>query len=327
MSAGFRIPSFPDINLQDVTALTADALAAQAIINVLGVQGMNANDLGLVGQPGSLIGEIHEILSITNTAITFTGNLINAHRQTEQFTTLFGDQIKCYRVLNTNNYPPSDTVFAANPLGGVNPFDIDQDSPITFFTDLSGSNQYWYKFVYYNSVTGAETALSASLPVRGGPNHYCSIEDVRREAGLLQNSQIQDTQVAVRRDQAESEVDGALLASGYTLPMVDAQGNPFIPPIISNVTRLIAAGYVLLQDYGPVSAGDTKDGDSKLKAGLGIIDEIQKHLIVLVDSNKQEMATNSRIRGAVTDQTSFIGNDILAGRPPEPPLFTISRIF
>src|ERR1700719_4194142 len=288
MSQSFRIPNYPDLNLQDVTALTADAAAAQAVINVLGVQGMNTNDFGVVGNPGSLTGEIHEIQSITNTSITFTGNLINLHRQTEPFTTLFGNQIKGYRVLNTNNYPPSDTDFAANPLGST-PFDIDQDSPITLFTDLGGSSQYWYKFVYYNENTGAETALSASFPIRGGINHYCSIEDVRREAGLLQDNQIQSTQVAVRRDQAESEVDGALLASGYSLPLVDAMGNPFIPPVISNITRLIAAGYVLIQDYGPISSGDTKDGEMKQKAGLGLLTEIQDHTIILVDSNKQEM--------------------------------------
>jgi hypothetical protein len=327
LSQSFRLPNFPDINLEDVTNLTADAASGQNVINVIGTAGMNSGDIGLLGEPGSLVGEFVTIDTLDTTSITFIGNLINLHRQTEPYTNVFGDQIKCYRTLNVNNYPPSDDDFAANPFGS--PLNIDQDSPISLFTDLAGGAQHWYKFVYLNSITLSETALAASKAIRGGSsiNHYCSIEDIRREAGILNANQIQDTQIALRRDQAESQVDGALLAAGYTLPMTDAMDNPYIPAMVSNATRLLGASFVLLQDYGPVAGTDTKDGDSKNKQAMAIIKGIQDHTLILVDANKQEMSTNSRIRGTPDSNTAYVGNDILRGSPPEPAMFSISRKF
>lgn len=321
----FRVSNFSDINLQDTTNLTADAASGQPSIATLGNVGFEDNDYGILGYPGSLTGELLKIQSFTSTGVTFTTNLINLHRQTEPFTTVFGNKIKCYRAPNINNYPPSDAVFFLNPLSIA---DIDQDSPITFIFDPSGSNAFWYKFTYLNDVTNAETALSSSVPLRGGGyGHYVSVEDIRREAGLTDNQQIQDTQIATRRDQAESEVKGGLIASDYVLPLQDNLGNFYCPPVIANITRLLAAGYVLEQDYGPIAPDSSKDGARKIKEALGLLTEVQDHTIILVDINEQQMATQERVKGSPTSQTAYVGNDVLAGNPPEAPIFTMSKIF
>lgn len=321
----FRIPNYPDINLQDNTELTADAASGQPNIAVIGTNGFAEFNLGILGTLGSLNAEKLEVSSVTATQIIFTTNLINLHRQTEAFTKLFGDIIVCYRVANTNNYPPTDTVFAANELS-TTPLDVDQ--PVTLVTDSAGGDQFWYKFTYRNSITGTETALSASIPLRGqGFGHYVSIESIRREAGLLLQNQIQDTQIAERRDQAESEINGALLASDYSLPLTDNNQNPYTPPVIENIARMLAAGYVLTQDYGPITSGNTVDGDAKIKAALGILTEVQNHTIILVDINGQQMSTNARVNGMPTNNTQYSGNNSIAGNPPEPALFHISDVY
>jgi hypothetical protein len=317
----FRVPNWPDLNLQDTTVMTAEAASGQKIINTIGVKGMAHDDLGLLGAPGSLVGEIHKINTITSLAITFVENLINNHRKTEPFTIIAGDQIKCYRAPNVNNYAPDDSTFTL--LGSAN--DIDADSPITIIRDSTGGTGYWYKFTYFNSVSSVETPLASSIAVRGGGfGHYVSGEDIRREAGLLTNQQIADTQISARRDHAESEVNGTLAATGYLLPLVDGQGNYYTPGIIENITRLLAAGYVLTQDYGPISGGNSKDGETKLKQAHDLLMAIQERKSVLTDSVGQLMATSTRITGYPDDSTKDAGPD---GVTPEPAFFSIGKKF
>lgn len=295
----FRVPNFPDLNLQDTTVLTADANSAQDEIKVIGVEGMAVADLGLIGAPGFLAGEIHKIDTITADTIKFVDDLINSHRRTEPFTIVFGDRIRCYRALNINGYPPIDASFVL-----LSTTDIDQDSPITLIKDNAGSSLYWYKFTYYNSVSTVETPLTNSLPVRGGGfGHYVSGEDIRREAGLMNNQQIADTQIAARRDHAESEVNGVLRASGYALPLRDGQGDYYTPGVIENISRLLAAGYVLIQDYGPIADGNSKDGKQKLDEAHALLKQIQERTLVLTDSTGQLMASAGRLKGLPDDSS------------------------
>lgn len=316
----FRVPNWPDLNLQDTTVLTANADSGQKVIATIGVNGMSEDDLGILGAPGSLAGEIHQIDTITSLQITLLENLINSHRKTEPFTIIAGSKIRCYRAANVNNYAPADTSFSL-----LSTSDIDADSPITIIRDSTGGTGYWYKFTYYNPVSGVETPLSASIAIRGGGfGHYVSGEDIRREAGLLTNQQIADTQIAARRDHAESEINGVLAATGYTLPLQDAQGNYYTPGVIENIARLLGAGYVLTQDYGPIASGNSKDGDDKLKQGHDLLTQIQERKLILTDSTGQVMATSTRIRGYPDDSTAIAGPD---GVTPEPAFFTIGKKF
>jgi hypothetical protein len=326
MSQLFNLPNFADDNLQDVTALTAAAAAGQPSIAVEGVKGMSANDIGYLGALGSVAGEIQRIQTITNLSIQFYANLINKHRQTEPFYSLFGNQIKAYRVAaDPTGYPPPDSVFLANPLGS--PFAIDQDSPVTQFIDGSGGEGFWYKFVFFNSFTSAATPIQNALLIRGGNSrNYCSNEDTRKEAGLTSNLQLADTQVDARRQQADSQIDATLLAAGYTLPMKDGQGNLYYPPLITNIARLLSAGYVLIQDYGPITEGNSKDGADKLKAANQLLEDLQQRKKILVDLAGNAMSMANRVRGWPDDTTAIYsaGIDPNAG---EPPLFTMDRKF
>lgn len=322
MAQLFQVPNYPDINLLDSTVLTADAAAGQKVIHAVGLDGFATGNATLLGPIGSLVGELLYIDTLTTTTITFLTNLVNAHRQTEPCTLLFGDYIRMYRAPNVNGYPPDDSVFLANLQSTIL---IDADQPTTPISDAAGSSSYWYKFTYYNSITFAETTLASSIALRGGGfGHLVAISSIRTEAGLLNDNQVQDTQIAERRDQAESEIFGALLAADYTLPLTDNNNQPYVPPVLENLARLLSAGYVLTQDYGPIASGNSKDGDLKVKTALGLLTEIQNHTVILADITGKQMSTAARVRGTPTALTSYTGNNILAGSPPEPPLFTIS---
>ncbi len=325
MSQIFNLPNFADENLKDVTTLTQDAASGQDTINVEGVNGMSADDFGLVGALGGLASQLLQILSITGLAVKFTANLKGDHLQTEQFTTLFGDQIRAYRVAaDPSGYPPLDADFLANVLST---FSIDDDSPVTQFIDNSGGEGFWYKFVYYNSDLDLASPIQNALLIRGGNSrNYSTTEDVRREAGLLTNQQLADTQVDFRRLQGDSEIDGVLLASGYTLPLKDGRGELYVPPLINNIARLLSAGYVLIQDYGPIAEGNSKDGEDKLKVAKQLLQDLQERKKVLVDLAGNLMSTKLRVKGWPDDTTAFAGSGD-ASRTPEPPMFTMSKKF
>lgn len=322
MAETIKIPSFDNLNLQEQSVLSADANAGQAIIAPLNLSGYSTNDFILITPNfGSETSEILRVQSVSSTQITFTSNLTFKHYKGEKIYKLFGNQMKLYRAANVNGTIPADGSFSVVGSAAI----IEADDIFTELTDSSGGSSYWYKATYYNSVSTNETSLSNAEALRGGGyGHYCSIEDILKEAGLSTNAQIDETQVSARRDQAESEVQGVLAGAGYTLPLTDSSDNAYTPPVIENIVRTLAAGLILSQDYGAAAQGGTNDGAKKAQEARDLLTKISDRTLVLTDPTGAQLAITSRVQSWPDDTTADVGTDGVTG---EPAYFTMSKKF
>lgn len=265
--------NFDPINIVEKTKLNADAAASQAVIAVENTQGFVADDFVVVGRLGSEQAEILKVLSVASNQITFTTNLSFAHDTLEDVTKLRGDQIKVYRAANVDDTTPDDADFGT----AITTLTIEADQMFTEYTDSTGGSDYWYKKTYYNSVALTETNLASALAVRGGDyGQYVTVSEVRAEAGFENNDNITDSEVADRRADAKSEVDGAL-SSRYTLPLT------YVPEVVKNANKLIAAGYLLSGSYGIGVEGSAEEGAGKLKMGRKLLEGIRDGSIALID--------------------------------------------
>lgn len=321
MSEVLRVPNFSSINLLEQTTLDADALSGQNQITLLNQIGYTVGNKILVGIVGGETSEVQEINGIAGKLLTLTANLNNRHLKYEVVTLLVGDQVRLYRANNVDGSVPDDSLFVYTGISGS----IRGGDTTTDLADPLGSSAYWYKTTYYNSVTGDETALVASVAVRGGNyGHLVSIESIRREAGLVDNQTLDDSIIAERRDQAESEIIGNLASAGYVIPLTASNGMPYVPPIVENIARLLAAGYLLEQEYGPTTDGDTKNGKQKIKQAQRLLDQIQNQNIVLLDPTGVMLYRASQVAGWPDNTTQFVGTDGVHG---EPFVMTMSKRF
>jgi len=302
------LPNFSAINILEELELGADAAPAQAIAALINSQNASANDY-LVLNPARETGEMRQILSISGNNVTLSSNLNLQHRNHERVIKLFGNQIRVYRALNIDGTPPADSVFTGNGVLGTVNLDVDQS--FSYYTDNAGGSTYWYKFTYYNPTSSLETDISLSEAVRGGGwGHYVSIADIVDEAGLGKVQKLDDTQIAARRAEAESEIKGKLAAAGYLMPLQTQNGAFFTPPLIENIARLLTAGYFLSKNFGITKPGSSKDGKAKADLAMQKLAEIQLNDTVLLDSNEQPMAKTTLLDGWPDDTTMDNGVDV-----------------
>ncbi len=235
--------------------------------------------------------------SVAGLVATLVGTLVRAHSAGARVTFLRGNQHKIYRAAkNASGTIPDDSEFSLLAGGTI---DIDYDQAHTDFQDSTGGSDYWYKATQYNTVTSAETSLAEAKAVRGGGfGHYASIDAIRSEAGFTQNPYITDAMIAARRDDAESEINGELVGM-YTIPFEAP-----VPPVITNITRLLAAGWLLAAEYGPVSSGTNKDAKDKLAQGRDLLEKIKKREIVLTDEAGSPTNISDGISGWPNNSTA-----------------------
>lgn len=315
------LPNFLDPNIQEVLELSADAAPSQAVANVINPNNVNDADY-LVLNPGEENGELRKINTsgVTGNAITFTSNLSLQHRNHERILKLTGNKIRVYRAPNVDGTPPSASAFSL--LGTVT---IDPDQPFSYYVDNAGGAGFWYLFTYFNDVSSFETDLGLAEPIRGGGyGHYVTLGDLRAEAGLNETRRLDDTQVAQRRVEAESEVKGALAAAGYIMPLQTANGAYFTPAVVIGTVRVLGAGLIVSQNFGVTKPGSAKDGKAKCDSARATLDRITGDKIVLLDSNDQPLLKRNLIDGWPDDTTATIGSD---GRTPEPAKASMSKIF
>lgn len=315
------LPNFSDNNIVEESILIGDVLAGVSLIALLNGAGFFANDY-LCTNPEEPTGELSQIQAISGQNITMFSGYSIMHRSRERVVKLFGNQIKIYKTADVNGLPPADSAFLAGYLGVVS---IDADSPFSYFTDTNGGIGYWYKFTYYNQTSLGETDISLSEPMRGGGfGHYVSLEDIRDEAGLEETRLLDDTQVAARREEAESEVKGKLAAAGYIMPLQTGLGVGYIPALVRTICRILAAGFILSQNFGTTKPDTAKDGAAKQKTAREMLAEIQLNDIVLLDANEKMLAKNYQVAGWPDNTTAFVGTD---GITPEPSQITMSMRF
>lgn len=255
MSQTLKLNNFSEINIVDQTLVTADTPAGSSSLTV-----QNARDFTslwlLFGDKGSKDSELLANTSVTSgTSIPLTGVTVLLHPQYTPVYSLYGNQLNIYRAANVDDSQPDDTQFTL--LATVT---IDPNGSQTTYLDASGGGNYWYKYTFYNSSNSNETSIGDAVGVRGSftPN-YCSLDDIRDEAGFSRASYITDGMIDLKRRAAQSEIDGTLTGF-YNVPFQSP-----INPWIADICRRLAAGLLLLEQYGAVNTLNTADGEQKVK--------------------------------------------------------------
>lgn len=281
-----NLPNYKASNILQATRLTAITPKASAVLAVQNNAGFIGGDFIILGTPGAETTELLTVSTITDGAtITPTASTVFDHPAYESISKLFGSQIKVYRAPNVTGLPPDISTFVFIDGATVN---LDIDRAYTQYTDSAGGSGYWYRFTYFNPTTSAETNLSDSNAVRGGSvGDYCSIEDIRGEAGFANAPYITGTKIDGKRQAAQAEINGTL-AGYYTVPFT-----PPINPFISDICKRLAAGLLLLQEY-PHSAHPTNaKGQAKVdgaRADLQKLVHPEESGSVLIDDNGNSIA-------------------------------------
>lgn len=307
------LPNFSPVNIVETTRLNADANASQATITLENADNFATGDF-LAIQAGDEQGEVRRIQSIAGQTITLTASLTFKHLRYAAVIKFFGDKLKLYRAANNDGSIPSDTSFTHyTSAAPVSPTTIPGDQFETDVTDPFGGTDYWYKYTFLNSVTSAESDLSLSEATRGGDfGHYVTLDEIRREAGFTNNSYITDDDISDARESAEAEIDGILGISGYTLPLsADV-------PILRIIAKLLAAGYLLGQEYGAGAEGTNKEALGKKKEARDMLTGIRTNTIVLVDSTGLPLSQGDGPGGLPDDATVSATDD------PRPPVFSMA---
>lgn len=271
------LPNYQSNNQVQQTRLDAVEAKGVSTLTVQNNAGFTAADYFVVGTLGS---EVTELLTVSGTTgettITPSASTTLDHNRYDYVTKLFGNQMKVYRAANVTGLPPADADFSI--LG--DPFDLDIDRAYTEHTDADGGSDYWYKFTYFNSATNAETNLADSKVVRGaGVGDYCSVWDVRLEAGFQTAAYVTDDLINKKRQAAQREIDSALVGS-YTIPFTRP-----INDFIADICVRLAAGLLLLQQYGQLQHGNTMDGQTKVSMARADLNKIAIGDTRLTDAN------------------------------------------
>jgi hypothetical protein len=282
-------------------SVNAVSAVGDTTVTLISASYLSVDDFLYLPFAPSETGEKAVIASISGQIVTLDTALAYPHFKNETVTKVFGDQLKFYAaVAPTDNSVPTDASFYALSGGTV---DIDPQQLETSFTDPAGGQGFWYRFTHYNSVTHAETDVSACPPIRGGSyGHYVSIYDIRCEAGFKNNPNIEDAEIDSYRRRAESEVDGSL-AMAYILPL------PSTPYLIEYATLKLAAGYLLCKDYSPYQLGENHEGLGKISEARALLNRISTRQIMLPDIRENILKNDQSVAGWPNDSTStFTGN-------------------
>jgi len=308
MAQLLKAPNYDSDNVVERTEIDADVAASQATATAKNSQGFVNGDFFRLGEGETA--EIKKVSGVSGQIITATTNFTFPHNRGEKLVKLRFDQIKFKRAANVDGSVPLDGSFST--LATVS---IESDQDETEYNDASGSSSYWYKYTYYNSDSTNESDIADSIAVRGGGyGYYCSIDDVRIEAGFTNNFAITDEIIQDRLDEAQDEVKGALSAR-YTLPLA------YVPKILRNITKLLAAGYLLITAYGPAEEGTNKEGEQKIKHARALLARIVSGEITLIGIDEQIIAGNVESISGYPDNSAELLD------PPEARLFTVNKVF
>jgi hypothetical protein len=264
MSQTLNLTNFGTSNIIDQTQLLASANAGASSISVLNTTNFATSGYLLIGPKGSNGCEMLQAGTVsTETTIPLGSNTLLNHNQYDPVFALFGNQLNIYRAANVDGTQPADTAFTL-----LTTITIDADNDTTSYTDGSGGGNYWYKYTHYNSFTAAETDIGSSRAVRGNFTvDYCSLDEIRNEAGFANSPFIGDDKIDIARQAAQDEINGTL-DEFYDIPLQ--------PPINDYLKRIVirmAAGYLRLGQY-------SSNQDPKVN-GQAMVDDAQAQLLKL----------------------------------------------
>lgn len=282
MAQTINLPNYKTINLKAQSRIDKDVSVGDTSLVFENTAEFNAGDTIAIGNtPAGEVTELLTIAAITDaTTLTTTAPASLYHQRYEYVNSLLGTTLKVYRAANLTGLAPDDTAFAY--LASV-PLAADQAT--SQYTDPNGSEAYWYKFSYFNPTTSLETSLGDVDAVRGaGVGNYCSIEDIRNEAGFNHAPFITDPMIQKKRQAAQDEIN-ATLQGFYDLPFT----NP-INPFIADICTRLAAGLLLLEQYGSIASMNNNNGTTKLAAARADLQKLAMKQSELTDANGQSIA-------------------------------------
>lgn len=303
MAQQIEIDNFGSLNVVDNTdQITADVAAGATHIQTDNTTNYASGTFIVVGNRGTELAELATVLTVDDAArLTLTAPLIRKHDRFEQLTPLNGNQIKVYRAANVTGYPPADTAFGSIGTAAISVSDM-----ITLFMDPDGSNAYWYKSTYLNTSTNDESSLADSTVVRGGGyDYYTSVYEIRKTAGMVNNQFITDADIDAKRLEAQQEINAAL-SGMYTVPF-----QPPIDPMVSGITRMLAAGKLMQDDPGG-SGGNSmiyQEGQDKIDQARQMLQLIDNRKYFLTDVTGQPTINpNSQSSKAFPDANTSTDN-------------------
>ena len=267
--------------LGELTYLSADVSANSSSITVENADGFSADDYLVIEKIGTEQAELRQIGSISGTTITLTSAVSFNHKNRIQVQKIYYNQRKFYSSSSKTG------TYQAIPNG--NPKDIEVDRPDgTFFEDDNGTSSTWYKATYFNSTTSTETSLDDAIPTQASQsNHYVSIYEIRKQAGFEEAYGITPELINEYRQEAENEFEGRI-ASVYSTPLSSK------PKIGRQIVKLLAAGNLLLKEYGIEADIETsKSGARMIERANSLIDQILDGKLKLIDDDGKLIGTQN----------------------------------
>jgi phage gp36-like protein len=253
-------------------------------VTVANTNGLANGDYVVIGDEGSERAEIVQIANLTPT--TFTATLVLDHKVDEPFTKYRYNKRKFYGSV-------TEAGTFTEIIASGSPVQIQVDDPQGTYIEYSGGEGYiYFKSTYFNSSTSDETLLSEAIAVLADESiRYCSIHDIRDQAGLTMNPYITDGAIEIKRQEAESEVDSYLSAM-YLLPLTNSQGVKEVPKIVQYITTMLAAGFLDYKEFGADGQGVKWLGEAR-----GMLKKLADGTMSLTDSLKQEFGTKTNTTG------------------------------
>lgn len=284
MITPIRIDNFPveQIKAKTLIDITGGVAAGATSVQIQNSAGFISGDHVFIGQLGTAQCE-EVVLAVAPpdaTHLTVPALSFN-HGEFEEVVAAKYDKIKIYTAaaLSTGEVPPATSFTLTTTLS------ITANQQYTDYVDPAGSSAIWYAWTYLNSTTNAETNFNQNERVVLGADadQYCTIDDIRMQAGLENNPWITDYDIALERSKAQEEIDSTLF-SMYDVPFASP-----VPYIIQDITIRLAAGRLLIKDYGTDSTGSSKDGDLLLKDARVDLQDINEREMVVLDADRQSL--------------------------------------
>lgn len=254
----------------DKTEIAADVVAGSSKeITVVNANEFAVDDYIIIGVIGNEKSEIAKITVVSGNVIT--ADLGIAHKDGDPITKILFNQRRLYGCAT------KDGTFIAIEIK-----DIEVDNPQGTFFEYAGTYTY-FKCTYYSEVE--ESSIDDAVAVLGGESdRYCSIEAIKKQAGLYENPYTNNADVERKREAAENEIDSAICHL-YSLPLSE------VPALIENITVLLAAGYLDYQEFGGESGGVKWLGEAR-----GLLKNIATGKRKLLGSDKAELTRLSAAR-------------------------------
>ncbi len=304
MSQTITVENYGSLNILERAQLNTDEAAGQTTITLTNTAGFAAGNYLYTGTLGNESGEVNVINSVTDgTTVVLTTAYARSHNRFDPVCSLYGNKVRIYSAANVDGSAPADASFSL-----LATIDIDYDETQSSYTDAAGDSDYWYKYTYYNSTTTSESDLSAVNAVRGGNiGNYASIESIRDAAGFKNNRHITDSRVDQKRQAAQALINSEL--SGiYVVPFTGT-----INPLIAEITIMLAAGYLLTKNYGPLSTLNTNEGQQMVDAAMAMLTKIKNKSLVLTDTEGVSSATPNSAGFRMWPDSSTSASDSTVG--------------